>query len=339
MADKNRKPAKKRKIPRRNPTLSHIFTLAIIISACVMIYSGYRLVTTLWQYREGEKEYTNLRQYTSEAVQEEEPEEEEPEEPEETEASPADSSAEEEPSEEEKEREKETEKSGEEEAEKKADPEKKKEPEKKDYRTKEKPPIKVDFDSLREINEDVVGWLYIGSLDVSYPVVQGEDDDYYLHRTFEQNYNFSGSIFVEYLNKGDFSDPNTIVYGHNMQNGSMFGYLLRLTAEDLYKEDPYFWILTPEGNYKYAMFSIHETAISSDVYTIFGGRGENFVKWAEDMQKMSEASLPARTFSEDSLIVTLSTCTNDSTARYVVQGVAVTDKNKNQVKKAEKSTN
>ncbi len=330
---------RKKKIPRRNPTLSHLLTLAIVLCGGIMLYSGYRLVTTLWQYREGEKEYSNLRQYA--VVNELEETEEAGDDtsltpvPDET-ALSGDPAADEAEKKEES-AEKEQEEESKEEKEEKEEPEtpvEKPEETERDFRTTEKPPVTVDFESLKAINEDVVGWLYIGSLDLSYPIVQGEDDDYYLHRTFEQTYNFSGSIFVEYLNSSDFSDPNTIIYGHNMQNGSMFGYLLRLTAEDLYKKDPYFWILTPDGNYKYAMFSIHETAISSEVYSIFGGRGTNFVDWAKNMQKISEADLKEQSFALDSRVVTLSTCTNDSTARYVVQGVALADEKTGQSKKA-----
>ena len=59
------------------------------------------------------------------------------------------------------------------------------------------PPINVDFDKLRSVNEDVVGWIYVEALDdISYPVVQGKDNDTYLHRTYEKNYNFAGTIFV-----------------------------------------------------------------------------------------------------------------------------------------------
>ena len=79
-------------------------------------------------------------------------------------------------------------------------------------------PITVDFDALQEINEDVVGWIYIPGTEVNYPVVQGDDNEYYLHRTFEKKDNFTGAIFLDYLCQPDFSSDNTILYGHNMKN-------------------------------------------------------------------------------------------------------------------------
>lgn len=182
-------------------------------------------------------------------------------------------------------------------------------------------PIDVDFESLQAINEDIVGWLYIGALDLSYPIVQGDDDDYYLHRTFEKQYNFAGSIFVEAKNSDDFSDPNTIVYGHNMKNGSMFGTLRTILSQNLYEENPYFWILTPDGDHKYQMFSLHVVKTGGEVYTLFEGTDETFVEWAESMQEQSAADLEDVTFDTDSKIATLSTCTGDSSTRFVVQGL------------------
>ena len=99
------------------------------------------------------------------------------------------------------------------------------------------PPINVDFDTLRSFNTDVIGWMYVVALDnINYPVVQAEDNETYLHRTYEKNYNFAGTIFVDYENSSDFSDCNTLIYGQNMKNGSMFASLKKITQdEELYK--------------------------------------------------------------------------------------------------------
>ena len=78
----------------------------------------------------------------------------------------------------------------------------------------------IDFESLDAVNSDIIGWIRIGALDISYPVAQSEDNDYYLHRTFEKKDNFAGCIFVDFHNSSQFTDPNTIVYGHNMKDGS-----------------------------------------------------------------------------------------------------------------------
>ncbi|MCF0145801.1 MAG: class B sortase [Eubacterium sp.] len=293
---------KKKRYKKKNRFASFFFTLAIIACVGIIGFSGYKLISIWMQYKAGDDEYASLREFTapSEASVEEIIPEVTPE--------PA---VEEIPEVTEEEKEEEEVK----EAKPEADP---------DYiYTRRKPPIDVDWDSLKEINEDIVGWIYIGVLDLSYPVVHGEDDDYYLHRTFMREDNFAGSIFVEADNHGDFKDPNTIIYGHNMLNGSMFGSLSRLTSEELYKEDPYFWIMTPKGNIRYRMFSIHETAVDSNVYTLFNGVDHKFLAWCKDMKKQSKVELQDEKFSLHSRVVTLSTCTGDVRSRYVVQGIAV----------------
>lgn len=188
-----------------------------------------------------------------------------------------------------------------------------------------KPPIEVDFDKLKSVNEDVVGWIYVDALpDISYPIVKGKDNQTYLHQTYEKNYNFAGTIFVDYENSGDFSDCNTLVYGHNMKNGSMFGHLKKFREDEtLYKQDKYFWILTPERNYRYEIISAYTTGVNSDTYTLFKGPGEEFEKYLETIKGYSEIKTDDTDLTIKDKIVTLSTCTGNESTRFVVQGKRV----------------
>ena len=188
-----------------------------------------------------------------------------------------------------------------------------------------KPPIEVDFDKLKSVNEDVVGWIYVDALpDISYPIVKGKDNQTYLHQTYEKNYNFAGTIFVDYENSGDFSDCNTLVYGHNMKNGSMFGHLKKFREDDkLYKQDKYFWILTPERNYRYEIITAYTTSVNSDTYTLFKGPGEEFEKYLETIKGYSEIKTDDTDLTIKDRIVTLSTCTGNESTRFVVQGKRV----------------
>ena len=188
-----------------------------------------------------------------------------------------------------------------------------------------KPPIEVDFDKLKSVNEDVVGWIYVDALpDISYPIVKGKDNQTYLHQTYEKNYNFAGTIFVDYENSGDFSDCNTLVYGHNMKNGSMFGHLKKFREDDkLYQQDKYFWILTPERNYRYEIISAYTTGVNSDTYTLFKGPGEEFEKYLETIKGYSEIQTDDTDLTIKDKIVTLSTCTGNESTRFVVQGKRV----------------
>ena len=188
-----------------------------------------------------------------------------------------------------------------------------------------KPPIEVDFDKLKSVNEDVVGWIYVDALpDISYPIVKGKDNQTYLHQTYEKNYNFAGTIFVDYENSCDFSVCNTLVYGHNMKNGSMFGHLKKFREDDkLYKQDKYFWILTPERNYRYEIITAYTTGVNSDTYTLFKGPGEEFEKYLETIKGYSEIQTDDTDLTIKDRIVTLSTCTGNESTRFVVQGKRV----------------
>ncbi|MGI6010275.1 MAG: class B sortase [Ruminococcus sp.] len=183
----------------------------------------------------------------------------------------------------------------------------------------------IDFASLKAVNEDVVGWLYVEALGINYPIMQGEDNDYYLHRTTEETYNFAGSIFLDYVNKADFSDCNSIVYGHNMKDGSMFGRLKQFREKEVYETSMYFWVCTPEKNYKYEIFSAYETEVGSDTYLLFDKPGKEFVQYMENMKKLSEIPTGNFAFTEKDHVVTLSTCTGNSSTRFVVQGVCISE--------------
>lgn len=128
---------------------------------------------------------------------------------------------------------------------------------KRELDSNQKVPIDVDWESLLAVNPDIVGWIFAEGVDISYPVLQGSDNEYYLKHTLEGDYNFAGSIFMDYQNEPDLSDCNTIIYGHNMKNGSMFGSLKKYSNEDAYAVDPYFWILTPDANYRYEIQSAY----------------------------------------------------------------------------------
>lgn len=185
------------------------------------------------------------------------------------------------------------------------------------------PPLSVDWDELKAINSDIVGWLYVDAeSNISYPICLGEDNDFYLHRTFRKEYLFAGAIFEDFHNSSDFADPDTIVYGHNMKSGSMFGMLKFIDDQETYDANPFFWILTPYGNYRYHIFSIYKPEVNSDVYTLFGQNGEEFLKWEEKQQELSDVKNEVPLSANDKTVI-LSTCTSDSSRRCVVIGKCV----------------
>jgi len=180
----------------------------------------------------------------------------------------------------------------------------------------------IDFAELKKINEEIIGWLEVKAIEISYPVAQSDDNDYYLHNTFEKKPVFAGFIFIDYNNKSDFSDQNTIVYGHNMKNGSMFGKLKQFRDPEVYNSNPFIWIYTPDKIYKYKIFSCQEVSATSVNYQISFKKDKDFKKYLEESKANSVVQTDVEVSTEDR-IVTLSTCTGNDTTRFVVQGKLV----------------
>lgn len=177
----------------------------------------------------------------------------------------------------------------------------------------------INFSQLLSVNSDIVGWLRIRALDISYPVVQGEDNDFYLHRTFEKTDNFAGCLFVNSYNMGDFTDQNTIIYGHNMKNGSMFGKLKNFNDPEVFKKSRYFWIFTPEFIYQYRIFSASVVDKTGLTYQI-SFTDDEFEEFVSRAYSASVVDNQGVTVTKEDRIVTLSTCTGDDATRFVVMG-------------------
>ena len=185
----------------------------------------------------------------------------------------------------------------------------------------EAPPIEVDFALLREENPDVVAWIYCPDTDVNYPVLQGEDNDYYLRRGMDGRSLLAGSIFVDCRNAADLSDDNVIVYGHNMRNKSMFGLLPSYAKQEFYEEHPVWYLLTPTANYKVELFAGFVTSTSSLVYSTEQEKtedGQPIMRKAWEDSNFQGGDPPK----EGERTLTLSTCSYEfSDARYVLIGV------------------
>ena len=184
-------------------------------------------------------------------------------------------------------------------------------------------PITVDFAALQSVNSDVVGWIYCEGTAVNYPVLQGEDNDFYLSHTYDRAANRAGSIFVEALNTPGFADSNTIIYGHHMKNGSMFATLRNWADQDYYEEHPVLWLLTPEQNYQVKLFSGYTTPATSNTYTIFQGPCQELNDYLQMAHASSDFSADVET-DPNGRYVLLSTCEYDyEDARYVLHGMLV----------------
>ena len=186
-----------------------------------------------------------------------------------------------------------------------------------------KSPVEVDFGPLLEQCPDIVGWIYSENTVINYPLVRGADNDYYLHRFIDGSYNGGGTIFMDFKNYGDFSDPNSIFYGHHMNDGSMFASLSKYREEGYYEEHPVLYINTPTQNYRVDVFAGYVCDADSDTYRIGFDSDEDFLNYVERMRSQSDFSTDVEIQPGDHL-VTLSTCSYEwYDARYVVQGKLV----------------
>lgn len=184
-------------------------------------------------------------------------------------------------------------------------------------------PVTVDFAGLREVNEDIIGWLYCEDTPIHYPVLQGENNDQYLRHSYDGAYNMAGSIFVEELNRGDFQDFNTIIYGHHMKNGSMFAVLDKWADQEFYEAHPVMWLLTPTQDYRIDLFSGYTTSAYAETYTVFQGNGEELNQYLARCVEQSVFQTDVELDGEAHYVV-LSTCAYVfDNARNVLHGVLV----------------
>ena len=190
----------------------------------------------------------------------------------------------------------------------------------------EEQPFDVDWVALKEINEDIIGWVYFTGLpQISYPILQADNNEYYVHRTYDLSSDTSkaGCIFMDYRMADDFSSPYSIIYGHNVRDGSMLSDLVLLKDQNLYDDEPYFWILTPDGNYRYQIFSIFQCHRSADVFQrSFDGWGENFSKWQSELKLRNSMQGDVK-LKEHGHVIVFSTCVPNSFDRTIVCGTYI----------------
>jgi len=177
----------------------------------------------------------------------------------------------------------------------------------------------IDLAALRETNPDVLGWIFIPDTPIDHPLLQGEDNEYYLKRTWEGNRNIMGSIFLETENTPDFTDFNTIVYGHNMNDGSMFAEIKQYRDQEYAQQHPYVYILNDAGAFRYEVFAAYEADVESSTYGLSFNQSKTRINFLEEASKNSDISMQIEPALTDR-VLTLSTCTGTGySSRWVVQ--------------------
>lgn len=181
--------------------------------------------------------------------------------------------------------------------------------------------LDIDWNSLLSRNSDVKAWIQIPNTNVNYPVLQGKTNDTYIHSDLDGNDLNAGSIFIASENQNPFTDINTVIYGHNMKNGSMFHDIKSYTDQQFADEHPYIYIYLPDGTVsEYKVVSAHIISEKSVLYNT------NIVNIQDFYQEMLKGNDISADFDQNSNlpVITLSTCTSgggENGKRNVVHAV------------------
>lgn len=183
--------------------------------------------------------------------------------------------------------------------------------------------VNVDWDALLAVNGDTVAWLYVPNTNINYPVVRGSDNEYYLTHDFDgaqgwlANY---GAVFMDYRNEPDWSDQSYFIYGHHMNDGSMFADVAGMTSQARFDECRTLYVLSPSGNFKLRTFAMVHVPADDPLVQMRHDSPEDMASYVQDKIDRSvvnpgdvpEASEILQTFA-------LSTCDNlYSDGRYVL---------------------
>ncbi|MCQ2530922.1 MAG: class B sortase [Lachnospiraceae bacterium] len=245
------KPVKEKK---KNSTRKLILTIIIIIAACGLLFSGYKLYSILHGYKEGENAYKEVEEYIKPAPTPEHPE-----------------------------------------------------------------AFSVDVAELKKLNPDAQGYIYCEDV-LSYPIVQCADNDYYLTHLFNGEWNSCGCLFIDCNIPDGLEAKNCIIYGHNMNDGSMFASLYKYDDEEFYKTHKEFDVFTEGHHYIYKVFSLFVTPVDGFVYTTDFFSDEDYVNFLNVAAGCSPYETEYGELTADRKVITMSTClgNDDEAHRFIV---------------------
>ncbi len=187
----------------------------------------------------------------------------------------------------------------------------------------------IDFTSLKEKNEDIYAWIEVPNTNINYPIVQSRvDDNFYLNRGIDKKYLFAGMIYSQSMNSLDFYDPVTVLYGHNMNNGTMFQNLHKFQNKEFFEKNDHFYVYTKNNIYTYKIVSAfkydNRHIMNSFDFNIISQLAEfqNTVTNPDSLLKNVRTDVDVN---YNSKILVLSTCIGDKRSRYLVCGVMIDD--------------
>lgn len=187
----------------------------------------------------------------------------------------------------------------------------------------------IDFTSLQKQNNEIYSWIYIPDTNINYPVCRSNsNDNFYLDHDIYGNYSFSGSIYSQYCNSIYMHDRVTVLYGHNMADGSMFADLYKFTDSDFFNNHEYFYIYRPQHKLTYRIASVYSYDDRHIMNSFDFDKDEVFQEYLDYIQNPRSFTKVVRDNLElttNDKIVTLSTCLNSGEGRLLLQGVLIKD--------------
>ncbi len=181
----------------------------------------------------------------------------------------------------------------------------------------------INIMTLKEINPNIVAWLIVDGTNINYPIVKTDNNDYYLSHDIHNNYSIGGWTFMDFRNKIDMSDYNTIFYGHNLYNKTAFGSISNIFTDKWYNNSNHrIRVITENENYTYEIFSVYYSDPNNDYLTTGFLDGNAYLEFANQMKNKSKYNFNVELNQNDKMI-TLSTCTNDDKGRKVIHAKKV----------------
>lgn len=189
----------------------------------------------------------------------------------------------------------------------------------------------IDFAAAQADNPDICAWIQVDGTVIDYPVLQSateEDDNFYLKHDVTGAQKAAGAIYIQKLNDSSFTDPNTVIYGHNMLNGTMFGQLKKFKNKDFFNENRYIYVYTPGHILKYEIISSfvydNRHILNSFNFNI-ANECEEFFNTCVNPTSFTKNIVDGAELTTSDKIITLSTCTGNDSERYLVIGKQIED--------------
>lgn len=177
----------------------------------------------------------------------------------------------------------------------------------------------IEFEKLKDKNQDVFAWIKVKGTSIEYPIVQSKDNNYYLTHSLDKSYNSAGWIFADYRNKIDGSDKNLVIYGHNRRDGSMFGTLKNILKKEWYdtSENQYITFEREGKTEIYQVFSVYQIEVEDYYIKTNFNDDREFEDFINTIKSRSIKDFKNEVTKADN-IITLSTCGNDNRYRVVL---------------------